>query len=227
MPTWSVTLNGDVDDLTALVDLGVGVTQEGDAFVFRSPELDALTEARAVRERAVEQVAVFSGLSRIAEGDAKARAVVVGAIFRDDGSRKDTFVTPDTLELRLRGRAAHLKGPGDPPASPYGKWTALSERAPAVRLVLRLFAGEPFPVNLYRVFEVIREDAGGEDQIVKDGWTTKKRISRFRHTMNSVAALGAEARHGVKQTTPPTEPMSASEAREFIRRLLVQWLSSK
>jgi len=29
MPTWSVTLDGSVDDLTALVDLGVGVTQQG------------------------------------------------------------------------------------------------------------------------------------------------------------------------------------------------------
>lgn len=50
---------------------------------------------------------------------------------------------------------------------------------------------------------------------------------RFRHTMNSVAALGAEARHGVEQTTPPTDPMPTSQAREFIRDLLVQWIASK
>ena len=56
MPTWTVKLDGDVDDLTALFDLGVGVTQEGSAFVLRSPELDALSDAAAVRDQAAEQV---------------------------------------------------------------------------------------------------------------------------------------------------------------------------
>ena len=76
-------------------------------------------------------------------------------------------------------------------------------------------------MKLYRVFEVIREDARSEDQMIENGWTTRRQISRFRHTMNSVATLGAEARHGVEQTTPPTDPMPMSQAREFIRHLLV------
>ena len=66
-----------------------------------------------------------------------------------------------------------------------------------------------------------------DDQMVKNGWTTTKQISRFRHTMNSVAALGDVARHGVEPTTLPTDPMSISGARAFATRLLVQWLSSK
>src|SRR5207249_10866316 len=59
MPEWSVTLNGDRGDLKALADLGVGVTEEGDAFVFRSPDMDGLTEPLSVHQHAVDQVAVF------------------------------------------------------------------------------------------------------------------------------------------------------------------------
>jgi hypothetical protein len=92
---------------------------------------------------------------------------------------------------------------------------------------IRLFGAQPSAVNLYRVFEVIRENTKGEDHMVKNGWTTKPHTGRFRHTMNSVAALGAEARHGVEPTTPPTNPMSMLEAREFIQRLLALWLRSK
>ena len=110
MPKWSVTLSGDPDDLKALVALGVGVTEESNAFVLRSPGLDRLDDARVVHRRAVELVEVFNGLSRIAEGDAKARAVVVAAIFREDGARRDIFVMPDTIEIRLRGRPADLGG---------------------------------------------------------------------------------------------------------------------
>jgi hypothetical protein len=67
MATWSVTLLGDPADLRALVALGVGVTEEGDCFVFRSPELDALTVPREVDQRATEWVEVFNGMSRIEE----------------------------------------------------------------------------------------------------------------------------------------------------------------
>jgi len=46
MPKWSVTLSGDIDDLTALVDLRVGVTQEGEErFVFSSWASAALSTA--------------------------------------------------------------------------------------------------------------------------------------------------------------------------------------
>ena len=46
MPKWSVTLSGDIDDLKTLVDLGVGVTQEGeDRFVFSSGASAALSTA--------------------------------------------------------------------------------------------------------------------------------------------------------------------------------------
>ena len=95
------------------------------------------------------------------------------------------------------------------------------------RQALRLFAGQPSPGNLYRVFEVVRVDAGGEDRIVVNGWTTAKQITRFRRTMNSVSALGTDARHGVERTTPPADPMSIPEAQEFITRLLAKWLASK
>jgi hypothetical protein len=51
MATWSVTLNGDPADLKALVALGVGVVEEGDGFVFRSPEIDQLTDPHEVDRR--------------------------------------------------------------------------------------------------------------------------------------------------------------------------------
>jgi hypothetical protein len=227
MPKWSVTLSGDLTALRALVALGVGVTEEGDAFVLRSPDLDALDDAGAVHQRAVERVEVFKGLSRIMAGDTKPRAIDVGGLAREDGGRRDYFLVCGTGEYTIQGSRADLKGPGDPPTSQYPAWAALADRDGAVRQALRLFASEPSPVNLYRVFEVVRADAGGEDKIVQNGWTTKKQIGRFRHTMNSVAALGDEARHGVEPTTPPIDPMSISEARDFITHLLERWLASK
>jgi len=226
-PTWTVTLDGDADDLRALVDLGVGVTQEGERFILRSPVFDCLTEALAVHDRAVEQVAIFGGLTRIVEGDASPRTIAVGAIVRDDRKVKALFLSPGTAELRLRATAALSVGPNDPPISPYPRWAALAVRDPAVQQAVRLFGSQPSAVNLYRVFEVIRKDAGGEEKIVQHGWTTRNQITRFRRTVNSPTVLGSEARHGVEPSTSPPDPMSIHEAQAFITRLLEKWLRSK
>ena len=64
--------------------------------------------------------------------------------------------------------------------------------------------------------------------MVKDGWTTRKQITRFRHTVNgvnSVNAVGDEARHGVEPITPPPNPMSLPEMQAFVTRFLEQWLA--
>ena len=164
-PTWTVTLDGDADDLRALVDLGVGVTQEGKRFILRSPLFDGLTEARAVDDRAFAQVAIFSGLTRIVEGDARPRTIAVGAIVRDDGKVKALFLSPGTAEFRLHATAALSVGPDDPPISPYPRWAALAVRDQAVQQAVRLFGSQPSAVNLYRVFEVIRQGRRrGEDR---------------------------------------------------------------
>jgi len=43
---WTVTLKGDAWDLKALTGLGVGVTEEGHAFVLRSPDLESIAVGR-------------------------------------------------------------------------------------------------------------------------------------------------------------------------------------
>jgi hypothetical protein len=209
----------------------VGVTHESDGVVFRSPDLDVLSDARTVRERAVERVAVFSGLSRIAEGDGKARAVSVGAIFREDGARRDTFVAPASVELRVRGRAAELRGPRDPAtpvANVYAAWAAAAERDEKVMLALKYFGSEPSAESLWKVYEVIRDDAGGKANIVKYGWATPDEIDSFR-SVHYPSVYGEKARHGIEPTgqPAPTAPMSLSEARKFIGRLLKHWLALK
>ncbi len=224
-----MALHGELFDLKPLADLGVGVTQEGGAFVFRSPDLDSLSDASAVHQRAVDLVEAFHGLSRMATGDGEIRAVTVGGITREHGDRRDHFLVAGAGKIEVRGQPADLRAPGDPGPrpSPLLTWAALAGRDPVVLRALRLFGGQPSPVNLYRVFEVIREDAKDEDGIVQNGWTSGRQITRFRRTMNSVGALGDEARHGVEPAEPPADPMSMAEAREFITRLLRQWLDSK
>ena len=230
MPQWGVTLIGEQWALGTLVGLGVGVSQEGDGFVLRSPDLDDLSDAREVEQRARKLVAVLNGLARIEVPDFTPVAVS-GGIVKYDGGRREFSLHCEPDEYRLRPGLTQLIGPdrqrATPPPRPMAAWAALAQRDANARQVLGLFAEQPDPVNLYRVFEVIRADVGGEDALIANGWTSGNQITRFRRTANSVSALGTEARHGVEPTAPPANPMSGLEMQTFVTGLLEKWLASK
>ena len=103
-------------------------------------------------------------------------------------------------------------------------WMALSKRDAHVKKALRLIEND-FETwyGLYKVFEIIRQDAGN---IVKRGWCTEAELRRFTQTANSPDALGLNARHAKTIPAPP-DPMSLSSAASFIRKLMSAWLEEK
>jgi len=229
MPKWHVTLNGDPWDLKTLTGLAVGVAEEGHTFVLRSPDFDGLTDAGAVQQLAIELVEVLNGLGRMKDGNLQ--PVTAGGVIGDNGDGMISLFVGDGLSVADRaGAAISDSATGEPipvPPSPdFAKWAAIAQREPNVRRALRFFAAPVTPVNLWKVYEVIRDDVGGKGQIVSYGWTTADQIERFR-SVHSVSAFGDEARHAVEMQPPPRDPMSLGEAQAFVRGLLERWLASK
>lgn len=111
------------------------------------------------------------------------------------------------------------------PADNVQKWTELSMNSEAIAQALRLASSGDFGwVNLYRIFEVIKKDCGGEVPLVTKGWATKEEIVLFRHTANSPGALGKEARHGGEGSLPPKHPMKLHEAQSLVLRIIRCWI---
>jgi hypothetical protein len=231
MPKWRVTLIGDSWDLGSLAELGVGVTGDGNTFVLYSAEFERFTDASEVRQHAIKLVEMLNGIARIAVGDFD--PVEVGAVHGDDGDGTHSVLVVDKVRVRARAKVRIVDATtGSPvvtttPSGVPASWVSIAARDQNVRQALRLIAGAVDPVNLYRVFEVIRADVGGEDQVVTKGWATRSGIRRFRHTVNSVNALGDAARHGAEPGQPPADPISVPEAAAFVWGLLAKWLASK
>lgn len=78
-------------------------------------------------------------------------------------------------------------------------------------------------VDIYRILETVETD---EDPVDK-GWISNTERNRFRHTANSVYAIGDEARHGKETTEPPKTPMSKKKALSLVDRIIGLWLSEK
>ncbi len=75
--------------------------------------------------------------------------------------------------------------------------------------------------DLYKAYEVIRHDSGGQLGLLKFGWATKPELSRFTQTANHY-------RHAKNsEYSLPAKPMTISLARKFVRELLSNWLATK
>ena len=97
----------------------------------------------------------------------------------------------------------------------------------SVAKALRLINRKMDWTNLYRILDVIQEDAGGYQTIEKQGWTTQKRIKTFTGSANNSSVSGDDSRHGYIQSGQPKQTMDLRKARNFIYQLLRKWLTTK
>jgi hypothetical protein len=90
------------------------------------------------------------------------------------------------------------------------------------------FAGANEWANLYRAFEVIRDQFGGDKGIIERlPACSKNDIDRFTRTVNHQEAIGAFSRHARLNHQPPPNPISFDDAVTFVMTLLKAWLESR
>jgi hypothetical protein len=114
------------------------------------------------------------------------------------------------------------------PGSQFADTLRLATADASVGKVMALLADADLSwVNLYRIYETIRGDLGGEKELVSRGWCSKKTISLFGQTANSFTAIGKQSRHAAESTEPPRQPMTYGEAKALIFLLAHEWLGEK
>lgn len=234
---WCVEVFGDRADLNMLADsmsgLSTSITKEADKFILRSNAFDVLDVPRTVAEKAKEILAALSGSTRLILGGHTSMSV--GGIYRvgDNGGR-DIFLIAEPGTYQMRGFAPTMvvtRSNGTEeihrPADGIPSWLALATTDDAVAKALRLRDEDSLGwVELYRIYEVIESDIG-RSAILANGWASDADIRLFKHTANSVAATGDQARHGKETTTPPAKPLTLWEARTLVDALLRAWLAYK
>jgi hypothetical protein len=244
-PRWEVRIEGDARDLQALsryaATAQIAITQDKTAPTYRlhSDKFESLPDARAVFDAANEILEILSGALVLTSRLNK--PLSSGPVYRhhDDGTddvslfvhEAVTVVVSETAEVHATGEVRDSAGmiritPAPPP--PF-LFTQLGLVDPAIAKALSLLA-KPNAltwVGLYRIYEVIEHDVGGEKKMVRRGWGSAHQQKRFKHSANSVAVGGDEARHGKEITIPPKDPMSLLEAEAYCRYLLQTWIHSK
>lgn len=75
-------------------------------------------------------------------------------------------------------------------------------------------------INLYKIYEIIRDDIG-DKEIIKI--LSKNELSRFTGTAQSREQIGDDARHAAKKFIRHPQPMTIKEANELIKKLILEW----
>lgn len=237
---WQVRLGGETPDLESLVEALSGTTNvvaDHAGYVLESAEFDGLSEPAAVSARAAALLDAVNGLGRAYLDDF--RGVRFAGVERVDEAGRSTAYDWATVSGRAVISAVEQIVAADgsvvepefrerPPVPNLDAALKTAVADPAVAKALRLYAGADRDWRLlYVILELILDEVGGAKAIADAGWASASEIRLFKHTANSPSALGDDARHGAESTAPPPKPMSLTQARQLVERVLRGWLAAK
>lgn len=162
-------------------------------------------------------------LLAIVNGAAKAEGVPIelslaSLTYADPGDQRQQFPIIGKMEAFAPSMRS---GEPDP-----AEFIALALKDKAAAKALRLYSIELDWTNLYRIYEIIVEDAK-QSTIFARGWASEDEIKTFKASANNASVSGDLARHGTMKHGKPKQTMSMARARHVIRRVLSNWLNSK
>jgi hypothetical protein len=233
-PGWWARLEGEELDLQGLAGaLGrpqpVQIRKCDGRYYLRMAEFDQLDESGDVETRAAEILRIVNGAARVQYGNSREVRVDATARIHPDGQIQHFVHLSGAIHARSRVSGTLTVGGESVSTAPE---PTIAERAvgaalndPQAERALRIFGRDDVDYrDLYHVLEIAEAAIGSG--IYSDGTVTTAEVRRFKHTANSVHALGDQARHGYEATQPPSQPMSFAEAQALVGRLLRVWFAA-
>lgn len=236
MKEWIVRLRGlptQLQDLAKVFKSGnILIYENKENFYLKSPVLNGFLSVHDVLPIAYNLVELLNNALFLYFENFDTIEFASLVRMNDDGSHQNHIFLSSKATAKSRTGLAILtlideNGNTIPDTTPHEITTILDilTQYPNVADALHFFR-ECDWVNLYKVYEVVRDDLT-EAVIIQQGWATKKQLGRFTQTAQSRDTLGDKARHASRKYKPHLEPMSLSEAKGLIKHLLIHWVQSK
>ncbi|NEB01227.1 hypothetical protein [Streptomyces sp. SID13726] len=236
-------LEGHTFDLDALVELfregDPRVSKEEGGYYLNSAELGGLMDnGGRLFEAATNLLQRVTGVARVL--DSSFRPVSLPGIFvEDDGTgnrRRHHIVQADTAVVRSKaygvvlsvsdGQSPPCQPP--PPSPPEGPpYMQLASSHVDVAETLEILGRSSVSltwVDLYKVYEIVRGNVGGDKQLKATQWVSGGDLSAFTASANRPDVSGSEARHArATGTGLPKRTMTLAEGEAFVRSLVLAW----
>lgn len=240
MKKWQVQITGHPYDLEDVYEnqnsASWSVVKDDDQFFFESVLFNDLEEAGEVRDTAAQIIALINGSAKLRISGF--RPIEIGSVsyFDDEGNRRNFVLLQGSISARSRHKATAvvIKPDGSEVKEEIEQpdrielTFSLAESDPNVSDALRLYAlSELSWGDLYKIYEIIRDDVGGSKELFDNEYVLKKDLRNFSHTAQHPGAIGDDARHARIASEVPVNPMSLAEANLLISTLMNKWIDSK
>lgn len=246
MQTWKVRLLGNVTDLELLAkDIAIGPFrvryEEDQGYFYESDTLEKLQSDFEVKTQATIEIACLAGLVKLHYGSSEGLGPDVVYKNNGNGTRTIYIDTVEKIQIRdfMDAKAFRVdengifqevaENPSTRIATRISAAQALAASDGSVAKVLRLLGAKDAItwVGLYRIYEVVEKDAGGQHALEKKAEVDAMLLKRFKHSANSPHVGGDSSRHGSETSDPPKESIDIVRAESFVKQLVKDWLSSK
>ena len=237
-------LEGHPFDLDTLVELfregDPKVSKEDVGYYLSSSELNGLVgDSGRLFEAAARLLQRVTGVARMLDSSFPPVSLP-GTFMEDDGTgtgRRHHVVQADTAVIRSKAYAVIVStGDGEtpvsqpPPPPPEGlPYMQLASSHAEVAEVLEIL-GKPTVsltwVDLYKLYEIVRDSAGNERALKAKKWVPDGELSAFKASANRPDVSGSDARHARMSGGPPKLTMNLAEGEAFIRKLVLAWWNS-
>lgn len=220
---WRVLLEGHQFDLDVLAqlfthgELVVSTDDDGYHYV-TGDEINAATTAEDALQRATRQLPLLNGIGR--GTDPTYHRVSLAGTVVNEGQPQDRYVFAE-CKMESRSRLT-VGGQSAAVATPLMSKAAAD---PALMEAITRLGASPNAswIDLYKIFEVLKDAAGGQAALQQRAGVTKTELSRFTLTANHPEGSGDLARHARLGQQPPANPMSLEEGQGFVRHLITHW----
>lgn len=214
-----------------LLDPRLQVIIEDEIYLI-SADFEVLTSIESVWKKANSLCESLDAIAKLSLGEHAAILTKNKIAERmPDGTKKAVSFCTATF---VAGFHIHVKptvigpdGKALPPPPPLETlWSKLAIENSNVREALGYYR-ELNLKSFYKVYEVLRDDFGGDRLLKKQPWVNSSRLERFLRTVNHPEASGNQSRHARNKAQRPSNPMPFHEANSFIQSLLREWMYTK
>ena len=215
----------DIEDLkTGLLSRVWTIAFEKEGYYLSSKILDGLFNNREIVLKACEFIDIMNGAANILYSNHKNVEVGNLTIVGPNGSNHVLIAETGHFKLRSRVRE-HLSVKNNDTSQPIIEtWLNKSNVNSNVKDALHFFS-EVTWWNLYKIYEIINEDIGGQRRLYK--LIDKDQIKLFTQAAQSRELLGDNARHASKKYAPPKVKLTLEQACHIIVVLFKKWVDSK
>jgi hypothetical protein len=236
---WIVNITGDETDLQELAKVwnqpDLTIEKENEGYILKSSHFTSLSSDQEVREKANELLIPLNAGIKLTLGALKPIEIAHTTQIMPDGKKMAFVMAYAVVHHRAFASAVLTKIDGtieiENPADPVIPIFTLAQKNPQVAKMcqyINLDLNSWF--TLYNILEILEEDGF---KSIKRGGNHKKKADAFTQTADNYRVLGVKARHAKELTKKkrkieiPPNPMNLSEAQDFIKMLIREWLEEK